>query len=380
MTLRRPLSRRLFAPRVVLGGRRSVQVEIPPRQVIRAVLLSCGVLLALLVLWLAQEVLFLLLLAILLATAIEPLVERLARGPFSRGVGILVVYTAIVLAIGVPAYAALPSLVTQSGAFLQDLPGRLDTLRSYVAAAPRPIQQAAETAIASGGQAAEVPSATSAAQLLEAGIAAAHTLFDMIMVFVLAFYWLVEREMIKEVLLRVVPGRQRRSVETVWLEVEEKLGGWVRGELLLMLAVGLMSGLGYWVMGLPNPLLLAVLAGALEIVPMIGPILSSAPAVLVALASDPVKALIVAGYALLVQQIENNVLVPRIMGHTIGISPLVVLVGILIGAALYGIAGAFLAVPVAGALQVIVAHVFHAEDPAQAEAHAEGANGSARPV
>ena len=355
-------------------------VEIPPKQVIRAVLLTCGVLLTLLVVWLAQEVLFLLLLAILLATAIEPLVERLARGPFSRGVGILVVYTAIVLAIAVPAYAALPSLLAQSGAFLQDLPGRLDTLRSYVAAAPRPIQQAAETAIASGGQAAEGPSATSAEQLFEAGIAAAHTLFDMIMVFVLAFYWLVERDVIKSVVLRVVPGRQRRSVDTVWLEVEEKLGGWVRGELVLMVAIGLMSGVGYWVMGLPNPLLLAVLAGALEIVPMIGPILSSAPAVLVALAFDPVKALMVVGYALLVQQIENNILVPRVMGHTIGISPLVVLVGILVGAALYGIAGAFVAVPVAGALQVILAHAFDAEDAEQAETHAAADNGSARPA
>src|SRR5919199_4549975 len=168
MTLRRPLPSRLFGPRVTLSsrrGRRTVAVEIPPKQVIRAVLLTCGVLLVLLVLWVAQEVLFLLLLAILLATAIEPLVERLARGPFSRGVGILVVYTAIVLAIAVPAYAALPSLLTQSGAFLQDLPGRLDTLRSYVAAAPRPIQQAAETAIASGGQAAAAPPASTAEQL-----------------------------------------------------------------------------------------------------------------------------------------------------------------------------------------------------------------------
>src|SRR5919199_2723507 len=161
----------LVGPRVTLGGPRprTVQVEIPPKQVVRAILLACAVALGLVVLWLAQEVLFLLLLAILLATAIEPLVERLGRGPFSRGGGILVVYTAIVLAIGVPAYAALPSLVTQSGAFLQDLPSRLDTLRSYVAAAPRPLQQAAETAIERSGEAAQGPPTSSAEQLLQAG-------------------------------------------------------------------------------------------------------------------------------------------------------------------------------------------------------------------
>jgi predicted PurR-regulated permease PerM len=143
----------------------------------------------------------------------------------------------------------------------------------------------------------------------------------------------------------------------------------VRGQLLLMLAIGVMSGVGFWALGLPNPLALAVLAGLFEIVPLVGPILSAAPAILVALAIDPWKALVVAGYALLIQQIENNILVPRIMGRTVGINPLVVLIGILIGAALYGIPGAFLAVPVAGALQVILAHTLKAEDPAQTEVH-----------
>jgi predicted PurR-regulated permease PerM len=91
----------------------------------------------------------------------------------------------------------------------------------------------------------------------------------------------------------------------------------------------------------------------------------------VALATDPVKAVIVAVYALLIQQFENNVLVPRVMAHTVGISPLVVLVGILVGAALYGLPGAFLAVPVAGALQVILAHLLRTEDAEQAATHAE---------
>jgi predicted PurR-regulated permease PerM len=92
--------------------------------------------------------------------------------------------------------------------------------------------------------------------------------------------------------------------------------------------------------------------------------------VLFALASDPLKALAVAGYALVVQQVENNILVPRVMGRTIGISPLAVLVGILVGAALYGIPGAFLAAPVAGALQVVLAHVLRTEDSAQPDVHA----------
>ena len=352
-------------------GERRVVLEIPFRQAIRAVGAACAVVLLLILLWRIEEVLLLLFLALLLATAIEPLVNRLRRGPFSRGVGVLVVYSAIVLAIGLPAYLALPTLLAESTTFLQELPGRLESLRPYARQAPAPVQQAAVSALEQGATAAANPAPAQGDQLLQAGLSAVRTAFDVIMVFVLAFYWLVERPKLKRVLLRAVPPHRARDVNEVWREVEEKLGGWVRGELLLMLAIGVMSGLGYWVMGLPNPLLLAVAAGLFEIVPLIGPILSSAPAVLVALATDPPKALLVAGYALVIQQIENNVLLPRIMGHTVGISPLVVLVGILVGAALYGLPGAFLAVPVAGGLQVALAHAMHVEDPRQAEVHRE---------
>jgi predicted PurR-regulated permease PerM len=156
------------------------------------------------------------------------------------------------------------------------------------------------------------------------------------------------------------------------MEVEDKLGGWVRGQLILMLAIGSMATLGYAVLGLPNPALLGVVAGLCEIIPMIGPFLAFAPAVLVALASvDPVRALMVVAYALVIQQIESNVLVPRVMGRTVGISALTVMLGILVGGALAGLPGAFLAVPIAGAVQVILAHTLRSEDPAQAEAHAD---------
>lgn len=103
---------------------------------------------------------------------------------------------------------------------------------------------------------------------------------------------------------------------------------------------------------------------------MIGPFLAFAPAALIALTIEPYLALVVVVYAVIIQQIESNLLIPRIMGHTVGVSPLTVLLGILIGAILYGLPGAFLAVPVAGAIQVVLAHVLRLEDPLQAEVHA----------
>jgi predicted PurR-regulated permease PerM len=360
--------------------------KLPPGEVARAGLVLLGLGLGCYLLWRVQEVVFLLFLAVLLATAIEPLVNRLRRGPFTRGSGVLAVYTLIILAIGIPAYLVVPNVASQAAAFTEGLPEQLQRLRPVAESlGPRFLRTFALDAIDSGLQAVQGPSsAPPQQQLVEAGATAAHTVLSFLTIFVLAFYWLVERASLKRVVLRTVPVRHARSVNTVWLEVEEKLGGWVRGQLILMLAIGVMAALGYTLIGLPNPVLLGVGAGLFEIVPMIGPILAFAPAVLVALAIEPSRAVIVVVYALVIQQIESNVLVPRVMGRTVGVSPLTVLLGILVGATLAGLPGAFVAVPVAGALQVVLAHALRTEDPQQAEEHADPVDraaheGAARP-
>ena len=346
-------------------------MRVPIGDVARAALVLMAIGVGGYLLWQVQEVLFVLALAILLATAIEPLVNRLRRGPFTRGSGVLAVYTLIMLLIGIPAYAVAPSLASQASSFSESLPDRLQHLRQYAESLqPRPLQGFAVGAIDNAVQTVTTPARPGQEQVIEAGATAAHTLLGVISVFVLAYYWLAERASIKRVILRIVPAHHAREVNTLWMEVEEKLGGWVRGELVLMLAIGVMATASYVALGLPNPALLGVAAALFEIVPMIGPFLAFAPAVLVALATiDPTRALAVVGCALVIQQIESNILVPRVMGHTVGVSQLTVLLGILIGAALAGIPGAFLAVPIAGAVQVIMAHLLLAEDDAQSEEH-----------
>jgi len=341
-----------------------------PGEILRGSLVLLAIGIGAYLLYRIQEILFLLFLAVLLATAIEPLVNRLRRGPFNRGTGVMVVYTTIILILGVPAYLVLPNVASQFGSFMETIPERIDVLRPQIqTVVPRPLQRSVEGALDQIGGGLRSPAAPAQDQIVQAGQTAAHTVLSFFSVFVLAFYWLLERASIKRIILRTVRPQDARSVNTVWLEVEEKLGGWVRGQLMLMLAIGVMAGIGYTVIGLPNAVLLAVMAGLLEIIPMIGPFLAFTPAVIVGLFIDPSHAVIVAVYALIIQQIESNILVPRVMGHTVGVSPLTVLLGILVGSSLAELPGAFLAVPIAGAAQVIVAHLLRSEDPSQAEVH-----------
>ena len=128
-----------------------------------------------------------------------------------------------------------------------------------------------------------------------------------------------------------------------------------------MTSIGVLSSLGYLAIGLPYPLALGALAGLLEFVPMVGPTLGAIPAVIVALSISPQAALLVVVYSIVIQMAENHILVPRLMGRSVGVSPIMVILAVFTFSSLLGITGAFLAIPLAAILQVLMDHlVVHA--------------------
>jgi predicted PurR-regulated permease PerM len=346
------------------AGERAATFHISAWALARSTLVVVLVLACLYLLWRIQEVLLLMLLAIIFATAIEPLVNRLRKGPFSRGQGILIVYTVLFAVIVAVGFFFVPGLVDQTIKFVESLPERVASLRPQIDQIGfRPLRELLLRAMGNAQPAfersLEQPGGpTDPERLVAAGGAFAgafaYTLFSIVMVFLLAYYWLTERATIKRAVLRLAPASRARLVNAIWLQVEAKLGAWVRGQLFIMLVVGLLSGLIFLVLGLPNPLLLAVLAGLCQIIPIVGPFLAFLPALLVALTLDPTKALILVAAAVVFQQVVGNILIPRVMSQSLGVSPLTVILGIMIGSILYGGAGAFLAVPLAAAIQVIL--------------------------
>jgi predicted PurR-regulated permease PerM len=345
---------------------------LPSGEVVRVTLVLLGLGLGLYLLWRLQELLFLIFLALLLATTIDPLVRYLRRGPFGRASGVLAIYSMIVVAIGLPIALVAPSLALQVDSFTTELPARVQGLYPIAKnLQPRLIQQAAMSALDQATILVRQSGPPTGDSLVQAGASAAHLILNFFMVFVLAFYWLMERNTLKRGALQAVPRHRAKEVNEVWVELEEKLGAWVRGQLLLMLMIGVMALVTFIFVGLPSPIVLAVLAGLAEMIPILGPYIAFVPAVLIALTVAPEKVLLVIGCAVVIQLIETNVLVPRVMSHTVGISPLTIIIGIQAGAILYGLYGALLAVPIAAAVQVILAHALRAEDPIQAEAHDE---------
>ncbi|MBA3236475.1 MAG: AI-2E family transporter [Chloroflexi bacterium] len=164
-------------------------------------------------------------------------------------------------------------------------------------------------------------------------------------------------------LLAYIPADRRAGARDAWNEVETRLGLWVRGQLILMGTVGVVTGTAYLLLGLPGALLLGLIAALSEAIPIVGPLLGAIPAILVAATVSPELALVVAALYLIIQLVEGSVLVPLVMRNTVGISPLLVLLSLLIGSTVGGLVGALLAVPVVAASEMILSRLQARESP-----------------
>jgi predicted PurR-regulated permease PerM len=199
-------------------------------------------------------------------------------------------------------------------------------------------------------------------QAVGAATSALGVVFTIVSLLIVAFYWMTEKATIKRVMLGLFPMKHRARAHEIWDEIEYRIGGWTRGQLVLMLAIGTISGVAYYLMDLRFWLALAIWAGVTEAIPFIGPFIGGGTAVLFALADSPEKALAVAIFAFLLQQVEGAVLVPRVMKNAVGMSPLTVVIAVLIGNALAGPLGSLLAIPIGAAFQVLVSNLLRGQE------------------
>jgi predicted PurR-regulated permease PerM len=170
-------------------------------------------------------------------------------------------------------------------------------------------------------------------------------IFSIMMIFIISFYLLLYYDGFKKLFARLFQKDKRAYIYSTLDKINDKLGAWLRGEIILMTFIGFLSWIALIGLGIPNALPLALFSGLLEIVPTLGPILSAIPAVIVALTISPTLAITVVIAYILIQLIENNFLVPKVMEKAVGLNPVFVILGVVVGANLLGFTGALLAIP-----------------------------------
>jgi len=305
-----------------------------------------------------QLVLILCLLAVLFATVIERPVHLLERRFVPRPLAILAVYLVIIGGVALPAVLIAPEIGDQASNFREKAPVQLNELRQSWAGSANPLLngpgeqllgEAIQT-IRNPPEEASVERETAVNVLTGVGGA----IVGFLAVLVIAFYYLMEKTLLRQLVLGEIAIGGRERVNRVWDNVERKVGDWLRGQLTLCLIIGVTATLGYGILDVQFWPLLGLWAGITEIIPIVGPWLGGVPAVIIALTMSPNKALLVIVFIVILQLLENTVLVPRVMRGAVGLTPLTVFVAILAGTEFMGLAGALLAIPFAAAIQVLL--------------------------
>jgi predicted PurR-regulated permease PerM len=284
--------------------------------------------------------------AFLLMTIMEPLVVFLEKIKIPRVVSVLITYILVIGVLGGSIALIIPTLVQQTTNFANALPTYFANIG---------IQLSISGDVAKGFM--QQISGVSG-EVLNFTFSLFSNVFAILTILVFAFYMLLTHNGFKSQVQMLFGEAKGQKISKLIIGIEEKLGKWARGQLILMLAVAIGTYIGLLLISVPFALPLAILAGIFEIIPILGPIVSTIPAALIGFGISPVTGVGVVVVALLVRGLEGYVLVPKVMQKSVGVSPLVVLISIAVGAKLAGIMGVIVSIPLVITFEVLIREYF----------------------
>lgn len=320
------------------------------------------------VLWCAyivRSALLIVYVSVVLAIGFSPIVRIIERQRLGfarrlpRWLAILILYLAILGSLALVILLIFPPMVDQAQALWDKRTEMFDRAQQFLISKGwlkehLTIQEAVERAPGNRGDAVGRVARTAAS--LAGGI------FGVVTILIVTFYMLVDSWSLRESALRLFPREHRARADAASRQVMSKVSAWLGGQLLLAGTIGVTSAVGLWALGIPFFYVLALLSALGEMIPIVGPILAAIPAIAVASTVSLQKVVFVVIFFVLQQQLENHILVPKIMSRQVGVSPVTVIVSLLIGGSLLGVVGAILAVPTAAILQVIASELMSEDE------------------
>jgi predicted PurR-regulated permease PerM len=321
---------------------------------------------AALALWKIKIVIAVLFLAFIITAAMRPGVDALRRRKIPRGIGILLHYAALVAGVGLLIYFVVPTAI--------------DQIQRAVPTSSSELEEATQTSVGVKQQfllavqerLEELPSREALAErafdpAVEITMTAFEVMVGIFFTLASAAYWIFERDRAVNLITSLIPRPRRKKVRDTWDLIDAKLGAYVRGQMLLIVIVATVLSVCFWAIGLPFWLLLAIFAGVVEIIPVIGPLAAGTLAVGVGL-TESLQVAVAAGLiVLIVRLIEDYLVIPRVLGDAVGLTPLTVLVAVAAVTFLFGGFAVLLAIPLAAVLATLIDVLVRDRDPAEEE-------------
>lgn len=324
----------------------TVRIEISSKTVIFIV----GVIAGIWFLIQIKDIIILTFIAIIILSALLKPVEWLTAKGIPRVLSVILLYLVIISFISLAIGVVIPPLITQTTEFVSHFPQIADSINNFFIFHQIPVEDISSI-IARQAQ-------SLVGNIISIFSKIFSSVFLLLTLLVLSFYFLLEWKTLVKLVSSPFSGKQEKKVSAIITKVEHGLGKWIRGQLTLSLVVGVMSFIGLSILGFPYAIPLAIIAGVLEIIPIVGPIISAIPAILVGLTLSPIMALAAAALYLIIQQAENNLIVPLVMSKVVGLKAPIIIIALLIGSKLAGIGGAFLAVPLLVVIRIVITEIF----------------------
>ncbi|KKR33549.1 MAG: hypothetical protein UT66_C0037G0014 [candidate division CPR2 bacterium GW2011_GWC1_39_9] len=305
-----------------------------------------------------REIVIQIFIALILASAMQPVIDKAIKRKVPKVVAILGVMVAILSLLVLMFELIVPPLSQQLGDFLAFLPSYLDeAARQIFVSNPDFAEELSNQAINYIKNFRSIPTGF-VANIFSTAMNVFAFFVNTALVLVMTFYMLMEKDGVGKSMLKYMPFKRQELASNILDKITSKLAVWLKSQLVLSLFVGFITFVVLTFFGIDLALALALFAAIMELVPIIGPFIAAVPAVLIALTISPNKALWIVIAYLIIQQVENHILVPQIMKKALGLSPLVIIIGILIATKLIGFMGILLAVPVISAIAVITEELY----------------------
>jgi len=300
----------------------------------RTIIFTVFFLISLWLLYLIRDIILIFFISLVVMAVLDPLVTKLTKFKIPRWVSVLLVYLLVLAVLSFTIYGLVPALVDQTNHFLNMFPSLIKNIGLWPVVGDPLVKELV-------GQVGNLSSSLVKFTFSAFSVAAA-----ILSVLVITFYLLLGKDKMSQSLDSLIEGKAKQKVKDFFALWERSLGSWIGGQLILMLVIAVLTFIGLSILQLPFAIPLSILAGLLEIVPIIGPIVAAIPAVIIGLSFSFWQGALVAVLYLIVQQLENQLLVPNIMEKSTGIHPVVILLCLAVGSKLAGLIGVLLTIPV----------------------------------
>lgn len=323
-----------------MAQRQHFDITISTESLVKVLVVILGVMFV----GLIKDVLLIVFIALVLAAAIDPAVTAMAKRGVPRGFGVAILYVLLfgftTLVVGL----FIPVIVSQLEQLGKSLPSLYEQAFKY-------FHSFQDTTLLNGLEKGLQSVSSSLANATSGIFTQVFSFFGGVFSFfgvlVITFYLSMEEKGMKRLAVDIAPEKYRSYLTLLFSRIEERLGKWLRGQLLLGFIIFLMTWIGLQILGVKYALVLALIAGITELIPAVGPFIGAIPAVIVAFSQNPTLGLWVMGLYIIIQQFENHLIVPKVMSSSTGLNPVLVIISLLIGAKVAGVVGVILAIPTA---------------------------------